>query len=77
MLFAHTAAFPVPVTVPGSQMKKATVPVGVPPATVPVTTALSKTDEFRATFPVIAVPLPSRGVVTVPVTSGLTVTHSA
>src|SRR4051794_30801859 len=65
-----------PCTCSGLQMKKSTVPVGVPPAVVPVTTALSKTDVPTATGPVMLVPAGACGDVTVLVVSGLTVTHS-
>jgi hypothetical protein len=37
-------------------MKKSTVPVGVPPATVPVTVALSNTEVLTETEPVMVVP---------------------
>ena len=56
-------------------MKKSTVPVGVPPAATPVTTALSKTEAPTATA-VTAFPAPLRGVVTVVVGAFDTVTHS-
>jgi hypothetical protein len=67
---------PVPVTWPGLQMKKLTVPFGVPPAAVPVTTAWSFTCVPTATEPERFVPLESCGVVAVVVPSGFTVTHS-
>ena len=56
-------------------MKKLTTPVGAPPAAVPVTTAWSVTIVPTGTAAAIGVPL-TRGVVTVVVESGRTVTHS-
>ena len=52
------------------------MPVGVPPAAVPVTTALSKSSVPRATGLTSAVPLPSDGVVTVTVGICRTMKHS-
>src|SRR4051812_30901354 len=52
-------------TCSGLQMKKSTSPVGVPPAVVPVTTALSKTDVPTATGPEMFVPAGACGDVTV------------
>ena len=45
----HVSEPAEPCTCSGLQMKKSTVPVGVPPAVVPVTTALSNTDVPTAT----------------------------
>jgi hypothetical protein len=56
-------------------MKKLTVPVGVPPAAAPVTTAWSKTDApIDAVLTVV--PLTSTGVVTVVVGNCWTITSS-
>jgi hypothetical protein len=59
----------------GLQMKKSTVPVGEPPAAVPVTTAWSVTEVPTGTVPEMGDP-DTCGVVTVVVLSGLTLTHS-
>jgi hypothetical protein len=73
---AQCADEPLPVTWPGLQMKKLTVPVGVPPAAVPVTTAWSFTCVPTEIAPERFVPLESCGDVAVLVVSGATVTHS-
>src|SRR5260370_12138528 len=65
---AHTSDPAVPVTWFGLQVKKLTVPVGVPPAGSPVTTAWSNTEAPNETL-LTGVPLPSTGVVTVAVGS--------
>src|SRR5262245_47026695 len=66
---------PLLATSVGLHTKKLTVPVGDPPAAVPVTTAWSVTLVPTGTGAVIAV-LPTRGVVTVVVEAGPTVTSS-
>src|SRR5262249_46594261 len=74
---AHTSAPAAPVTCVGSQRKKSTVPGGLPPTAVPVTTALSKSIVPRATGLVSPVPLLSDGVVTVVVGIVRTMKHSS
>jgi hypothetical protein len=78
---AHTSAPLAPVTCVGSQMKNVTVPVGVPPAVVPVTTAWSNACVLPIVSGLLSAPalaeLPLHGVVTVVVGSWTTVKHSA
>jgi hypothetical protein len=73
---AQTSEPAAPETWDGVQTKKSTVPVGVPPAAVPVTTALSKIEVPSATGLVRATPLESDGVVTVVVGIFATAKHS-
>ena len=73
---AHTSDPAAPVTWLGLQMKNETVPVGVPPTVVPVTTALSYSVVPSACAPERATPLPSDGVVTVLVGICRTMKHS-
>src|SRR5436305_559821 len=73
---AHTSLPDAPVTWLGSQIENATVPGGLPPVALPVTTALSKRTVPSATGLVSARPLASDGVVTVVVAIWRTMKHS-